>query len=447
MASARDVMARFEALRDRPCPACGRTHHTDLEGLLTGPGVLAELPKVVGGYGRRPFLLADVNTYRAAGARAEEMLNAAGLPCRAYVFSQKNLEPDETALGSAVMHFDTRCDVIVTVGSGTLHDIGKMLSRLTGLPYVVVCTAPSMDGYASATSSMVREGLKVSLDSRCPNAILGDVDILKNAPLPMLQAGLGDMLAKYVSLCEWRIAHLLVDEYYCPEIAGLVRASLDLCVSQAPGLVRREPEAVEAVLQGLVISGAAMAFAGLSRPASGVEHYFSHIWDMRGLAFHHPMQLHGLQCAVGTVLALRGYEALRGMTPDRERALDAAAVFDFDEWSRELAAFVGPGAEAMIKAEEREGKYDKQKHGERLERILRLWPELLAIMDETLPASKEVAALLESMGAPSTPSGIGIDPALIPMSFKASKDIRDKYVLSRLAWDLGFLSEIAETLV
>ncbi|MCI9141427.1 MAG: sn-glycerol-1-phosphate dehydrogenase [Lachnospiraceae bacterium] len=49
------------------------------------------------------------------------------------------------------------------------------------------------------------------------------------------------------------------------------------CVELAPRLLKRDPETVTAVFKGLIICGVAMNYAELSRPASGVEHYFSHI--------------------------------------------------------------------------------------------------------------------------------------------------------------------------
>jgi glycerol-1-phosphate dehydrogenase [NAD(P)+] len=138
------------------------------------------------------------------------------------------------------------------------------------------------------------------------------------------------MLAKYISICEWRIAHIITGEYYCEAVAAMVRQALDACMRNADGLLRREPEAVEAVFRGLVIGGAAMYFAGVSRPASGVEHYFSHLMDMRALEFGLPARLHGIQCAAGTLRALELYEQVKTVTPDHAQALAHARAFDYD---------------------------------------------------------------------------------------------------------------------
>ena len=425
------------------CP-CGKTHTAQIDQILTGKGVLAQLPQIVARFGaKKPYVVADQNTYAAAGEQVCGLLEESGIGYQLYVYADTSLKPDEHAVGAAIMHFDRGCDMVIGVGSGVINDICKIVSHVSGLPFLIVATAPSMDGYASASSSMERDGLKVSLSTRCADVILGDTDILKNAPMEMLRAGIGDMLAKYVSIAEWRIAKLLCGEYYCEAVAQLIRDALKKCTDNAQGLLRREDAAVEAVFEGLVIGGVAMTYAGLSRPASGVEHYFSHVQDMRGLEFGTPTQLHGIQCARATAATIRLYEQLSGMQPDGEKALAYVRSYDPESWNRELKAFLGKGADAMIAQEKREGKYDPQKHAKRLPLILENWDTILRILREELPDAKEFEQLMAVIGIPAE---LNADAETARMMFKATKDIRDKYVLSRLAWDLGILEELAQKL-
>ena len=434
-------LKELEKISAHHCP-CGRAHTLSVDRILCGAGVVSQLPGIVKSYhAQKPYILADKNT-AAAGARVYELLRESGIPYAAHTYDDAHLEPNETNVGLAFMYFPADCDLVIGVGSGVINDIGKIVSAVSGRPYIIVGTAPSMDGYASASSSMTREGLKISLPSRSANVIVGDTDILCKAPLKLMRAGLGDMLAKYVSICEWRISHLVTGEYYCEAIADLIRGALKRCIDGADALLRRDPEAVGAVFEGLVIGGLAMNYAGLSRPASGIEHYFSHVWDMRGAAFGTPVELHGLQCAVGTLISVRLYEKLKTIVPDREKALRYAADFDLDAWQAQLRAFLGKGAESMIALERKEHKYDKEAHKARLDVILRNWDGILRIIEEELPPSAELEALLTRIGAPRTPEEIGIDKAILPMTFRAAKDIRDKYVLPRLAWDLGVLEEL-----
>lgn len=434
-------MELLNAMNGAPCP-CGKDHRFTAD-VVIGKGVLTQIPAYIRKLGgTKAFVLSDVNTYRSAGERVCEILQQADIAFVSYSFPQEALEPDEHSVGSAVMYYDTSCDVIVGVGSGVINDIGKILSNLTGKPYIVVGTAPSMDGYASASSSMTRDGLKISLPSRSADVIVGDTDILCAAPLHMMKSGLGDMIAKYVSICEWRISHLITGEYYCAQVAQLIRSALKRCTDNAAGLLRREEQAVQAVFEGLVIGGVAMNYAGLSRPASGVEHYISHVLDMRAVEFGTPMDLHGIQCAIGTLIAAKAYEQLKTLTPNREKALAHAAAFDYSSWQQTLRELLGKGAESMIALEAREGKYDVAAHRERLERILENWDEILTIIDEEIPSLQTLLALMDTIDAPKTLQEIGINEALLPTIFRATKDIRDKYVLSRLAWDLGIEEEL-----
>ena len=434
-------MERLYAMNGAPCP-CGRPHGFSAK-VISGPGVLCQLPDVVRELGaKKVFVLTDLNTYEAAGERVCSLLENAGIRYQSYTLPEREPHPDEQRVGAAVMHMDPDCDAVIGVGSGVINDIGKMLAALSRLPYIIVGTAPSMDGYASATSSMTRDGLKVSLNTKAADVIIGDTDILRNAPLRLLRAGLGDMIAKYVSICEWRMANIITGEYYCENVAQLIRQALQQCVNRAEGLLRREEEAVAAVFEGLVIGGVAMNYAGCSRPASGQEHYISHVIDMRSVEFGTAEDLHGTQCAIGTLETLRLYEKLLTVVPNREKAFAYARSFSYDDWAMQLRTFLGRGAESMIELEKKERKYDLATHEARLERILANWDDLMQIVREELPTAADVEKLLELIGAPKNLSDIAVDNAILPMAFRVTKDIRDKYVLSRLLWDLGILDEI-----
>ena len=427
--------------------SCGREHDVAIDDVVVGKGVVQRLPEFVHKYGaKKPFILADKNTYKAAGEAVAEILQGSGISFSTYIFQKDALEPDEEAVGSAFMHFDNSCDLIIGVGSGVINDIGKILSNVSGRKYIIVGTAPSMDGYASATSSMSMDGLKISLNSRCADVIIGDIDILKNAPAHMLKSGLGDMLAKYVSIAEWRIGNLITGEYYCERVAQLIRDALKKCVDNAEGLLKRDEAAVQAVFEGLVIGGVAMAYAGVSRPASGVEHYFSHVWDMRGLEFGTQVDLHGIQCAMGTMKAVALYEAVKSVIPNKEKAYASVAAFDSEKWNEELRRFLGNSAETMITQEKKERKYDKSTHPARFQKIADNWDTILKIIEEELPSAAELSRIMDVIGISKDLNTIGVDTECARLTFKATKDIRDKYVLSRLAWDLGILDELAEML-
>ena len=338
---------------------CGKFHTASINKIIVERGAINKLPQVLSEYeAKKVFVLCDVNTYEAAGEKVCAVIENAGISYTKYVFNDKALEPDEKAVGSAVMHFDNECDLIIAVGSGVINDIGKILANMASKPYFIIATAPSMDGYASASSSMSRDGLKVTISSTSADVIIGDTDVLSQAPEKMLISGLGDMLAKYISICEWRIANIITGEYYCESIAQLIRGAVKKCVDNAEGLLKRDEKAIEAVFEGLVIGGVAMTYAGVSRPASGVEHYISHIWDMRGLELGTNVDFHGIQCAIGTYIAAGLYEKIKNIIPDKDKALKYVSEFSIDAWNKELKEFMGNSADTMIEMEKKEQKYD-----------------------------------------------------------------------------------------
>ena len=140
-------------------------------------------------------------------------------------------------------------DLLLAIGSGVLNDICKVVSLATGVPNAVVGTAPSMDGYASNSSSMEVNKVKTTLYNHAPCGILLDTEILAQAPMRMLQAGFGDMIAKYIATCEWRIAHIVTGEYYCEEVAALMRHALSRMMDAVEGIPARDPEAIGTIAE------------------------------------------------------------------------------------------------------------------------------------------------------------------------------------------------------
>jgi glycerol-1-phosphate dehydrogenase [NAD(P)+] len=429
--------------------ACGRSHDTDLKYVRVEPGAVRHLPEALEKLSVcRPFVVFDQNTYQAAGKKVQESLDEAGIQYSLFVFEPTPLkmEPDEYAVGALTMSFDPVCDGIIAVGSGVVNDCCKVLAHASKLPQLVVATAPSMDGYASNSSSMIQGHIKVSLYVPCPQAIICDTDIMKDAPLEMLMAGLGDMLAKYISVCEWRISHLVTGEYYCENIAGLMRASVNKCWSMAERLMKRDPEAVAAVTEGLILSGIAMSFAKISRPASGLEHYFSHLWEMIALARGDESHLHGIQVEVGTVITLFLMEELKKVVPNSEQARAAMAAFDLQQWENEARGIFGKIAPAIIDAAKSLGLNDPQRHARRLDKILVHWPDIVKIIDEELPGAQETLEKMKQLHMPHSPRDLGIDLEETKKAFIGSRVIRDKYLTSTLIWDLGLTGQFKDLL-
>ena len=308
--------------------ACGKRHQVGIRSIRIGSGLLRELPQLLQELGaRQVYLLADHNTWRAAGQQTAKMMEAMGLPFHGRIFqTEKPLVPDEYAVGSALAAMEPGDNLILAVGSGTLNDTARILSTRTGVPYAIVATAPSMDGFASTVSPLILDGKKITKPAVYPAAILADTAILKDAPMPMLTAGFGDIIGKYTALADWRLSRDLNGEYYCEECAALMARAVEKCAENAGGLRRRDEQAVQYVTEALVLSGIAMGMVGNSRPASGAEHHFAHTWEVDALARGEEHPLHGNSVGVAAVVSASLYELAADLLPQGFQRPDKARI-------------------------------------------------------------------------------------------------------------------------
>ena len=426
---------------------CGRHHVCALQYLKIGRGAVESVPEMLAAMGRkRPFVVCDQNTYEVAGRRVCEILDRAGVEHGLYVIPGKRISPAEWEVGSALMHYDPRCDMLLGVGSGVVNDTCKVLAHAIGVPSAIVGTAPSMDGYASNSSSMEVNHVKVSLYNHAPVGILLDSEILAQAPMRMLWAGLGDMVAKYIAVCEWRISHIVTGEFYCESIAQMMRSALKKIVDASDGITKRDPDAIQSIAEGLVVAGMAMAYAEISRPASGLEHYFSHMWEMMALERGVPYDLHGIQVGVGTVLSMKLYRKIRQIQPDRAKAEAHMKAFSRADWEAQVRRIFGKTADEIIAIEDKTHKNDPARHAKRLDNLVNHWDEILKIIDEELPDYDALYQTMAKTGMPMRPSEINVPMDDVVNAFIGARDIRDKYLSCSFLWDLGLTDEFAEYL-
>lgn len=424
--------------------SCGRTHSAPIHTIIVEEGALLKLPDCIAAAGcRKPFLLYDSTTYQIAGKQVRELLDGVSIPFSSYSLPEAEPVPDEETIGTILIHLDSSCDVIIAVGSGTLNDLCRFISYKLNLPYMIVATAPSMDGFASGVSPLIVNHTKTTYEAHAPIAILGDLNLLKAAPVSMIAAGIGDILGKYNALCDWSIAGLLLGEYHCSNIEGIVRKSLETVLQNIDGVRGRDPQAVRGVMEALVLSGLAMSFAGNSRPASGSEHHLSHYWEMRFLSEGKKPYLHGTQVGVATVAVLKAYELLMEQPIDFDAAKKKAISYSESKWEADMIKYYGPAAPSVIRLERETGKNAPDQVLARLELIRRHWKEIKAIV-ELLPSADHIRSILIALSAPASPIEVGIDRDTFIESFLAAKELRNRYALLQLLFDLGLQEELAE---
>lgn len=424
---------------------CGREHYAPLRAVRIGPGALETLPVLTREMGFQDlYLICDPTTYQIAGRACGDILQSAGV--RHTLVQLSHLGFDEATLGELTIRMPAACDLMVAVGTGAINDMTRYFSCKMGRPFFTVATAAPMDGFASSISAIQVDHLKTTFEAQTPTAIIGDTDILQNAPYPMIAAGLGDLLGKFTCLCDWRLSRVINGEHYCPSIAELVESCVRRVLSKADRVRARDPETLGGILEGLVLAGVAMSLYGSSRPASGCEHHMSHYWEMLFEQAGRPPVPHGTQVGVGTVLILQLVERLRETTVDFGAARAAARAYDPAAWAREVRAAYGPAAGGILQLEERARKNDTPGRLARLDAMEAHWGEIAALLD-ALPPAREIMDLLRSLGSPCLPGEIGVDDALLKRTFLYCKEVRARYTILQLVWDLGLLDPLSDAVI
>jgi len=419
---------------------CGRNHTAwPLSYLNIGPGALERLPDALKRMNvKKPLIVVGKNGWAVAGARSASLLRRTGIDFSFFRFPDKRvILPDEQSLAEIEAAFDGSCDFILGIGSGVINDLCKMIACRHGLRAGIVATAPSMDGYASNSSAMELKGVKTTVYTLCPSLILCDTEIIRCAPLPMLRSGLGDMAAKIVSVADWRVAHLVTGEYYCGDIAQLMLRAGEEALNNAQAILRREELAVRRMTEGLVLSGIAMSFAGVSRPASGMEHTISHLLEMFALARGRQPSPHGIQVGYGLRIALKLYKEAYRFSP-----VPGNAGFDEPKWEADMRYAFGSQAEELILSAKREGRNSPEQINRRRDAICKQWDTIHDIIGGVLSQADRIEHALDLAEIPAicSPERMGYSLLEAKNAVRFSRDLRSRYIFTSMCFDMGLLS-------
>jgi len=396
--------------------ACGRAHTCPIDIVEIASGVIERLDALCESFSRI-LLVADQNTWRVCGEHAAAVLGRRIADKIVFDTGDGVLVPDEAAIARINEHITADIDLILGVGSGVINDLCKHTSFEHDLPYYIIATATSMDGYASVGSALILGGMKITLNARPPKAIIADPAVLKDAPMEMLQAGYGDIIGKYSCLNDWKLAACVRDEYFCQTVYDLTASQVERVRALADGIAARDEAAVAALMEALVVVGIAMAYVGNSRPASGSEHHFSHYFEITGILRNEPYLAHGIDVLYSAVATARLREEILAGKPLRR-------AFDASDWEREIARVYGTSADGVIALQKKLGWYEQDDAGVVTEK----WDEICRILREA-PGEDEMLALTRR---------IGLDYAAFEKLYGAekiadarlyAKDLKDRYTV------------------
>jgi glycerol-1-phosphate dehydrogenase [NAD(P)+] len=430
--------------------ARGLAEATDTDAVEIGRGVIERIGTLVrdglARDGQPAMVVADENTWDAAGPAVQASLDAAGVdPVAPMVFpAEPTLEASYANSNRVRERLRETGAIGVAVGSGTLNDLTKLASAELGRRYAVVGTAASMDGYSGFGAPMSRDGVKVTMPCAAPAVVVIDLDVAAAAPGEMVASGYGDLSAKIPAGADWVLADAVGIDPIDPLAWELVQSGVTEALSRPDALAAGDADAYAGLVNGLILSGLAMQVYRGTRPASGAEHYFSHLWELEHLgADRCPPLSHGFKVAIGTLAVCAFYE--RFLARDLG-ALDMdAAVANWAPWEQvEIdirSRFTGALADHAA-AETRVKYVDADGLRARLGTLAANWDTLRPRVAAQLMPARTLQERLRAAGAPSVPEDIGLTAADVRATFPRAMYYRSRYTVLDIAREAGWFDEL-----
>jgi glycerol-1-phosphate dehydrogenase [NAD(P)+] len=417
---------------------------------------LADIPAMLRQFEgcRSVFLAADGNTWEAAGKRVRERLDGAGVPVTGTLIfpAEPRLHADYAHIQTLVEQMKSGKDrghIPLAIGSGTVNDLVKRAAFELGLPYLCVPTAASVDGYTAFGAAILREGFKQTLPCAAPLAVAADTEVLARAPAWLSSSGFGDLASKIVAGSDWIIADRAKKSGAPGADAmdgtawAMTQHGLRDYLRRSVGAARGGADAVDALFEALAITGLSMQYFKTSRPVSGAEHLFSHVWEMEDLSMDGVPVTHGHKVTIGT-LASTAFTEIFFADPEGpppapgdyrrptapERRAEVSAAF------RESRGRDGVVKTAMEKLA------DEKTAAAVTGDFRAAWKDIRGkVLEQILPYG-ELRALLEQAGCPLRPEAVNLTRTYAIATARRAQMIRNKYSVLDLAWDTGSFETI-----
>lgn len=419
---------------------CGKTHVIPIRDVIYDAAATAQLSASLDRHlaGQRINLVADQRTYSLLGRECEDRLNQAGRIVKTFVVPDSRHDGpicDDTTRDALRARLSP-CDGFLAVGSGTINDLVKWIACDAKLPYAVFATAASMNGYASNNIAPSIRGVKRVLSGTVPCVIAANPDVIQQAPANLTTAGFGDVLAKSVSMADWKLNQLLFAEYYCPCCAQLIHELEPDYMTHPDAIRAREPRAIAALFQALVYSGVSMTMAGTSAPASGGEHMISHVLDMTANSHGIPHDYHGRQVGLGTIFACALYERI--LMLDAPRFQICTEPTDAAYWQ---------SLHTVVEQEHALKRRKAERAKQRLCTDPRLWDELRRVLAPMTRTALNIKQLLNAAGAAHRLKDIGCTRDRFLAATLHAHQIRERYTIIDLARAVGIMPNAATEII
>ena len=400
--------------------------------------------------GRRAIIVADLNTWRVAGQDVLLSLENEGVQYdEPFIFTDPDLYAEWSYVEQLKAQLEKTDACPIAVGSGVINDLTKYVSHLLGRKYMTVGTAASMDGYTAYGSSITIDGNKQTVDCPAPYGFVMDPVIAADAPKELAASGYGDLIAKIPAGADWMLAEAAGVEDIEPLSWSLVQDGLREALADPVAIHEGDVDYTEKLSEGLLMSGFAMQAYRSSRPASGMEHQFSHCWDMENLCYQGKHVSHGFKVSIGTLASTASLEFLLGKGLEKLDVDECVKKWkSWDETEKDIRRlFDGKPGHLDRALKETKAKYvGKEELRSQLQKLRDAWPELSIKVRAQIVPFDELKENLRLVGAPYEPEMIGVSRERLRTTLRYIPYMRSRFSNVDVIFRCGLMEELEEKL-
>lgn len=414
--------------------------------LMVGSNILKDTPELFRKAfpGKNAIIIADAITWKIAGKEVFGYLSNSGIIVEpSFIFDENKPYAKFENVLRVEEAINAKDAIPIAIGSGTLNDLTKLAAARKNRPYMCVATAASMDGYSAFGASITFEGSKQTFDCPAPTAILADIEIIRNAPSNMTASGYADLYAKITAGADWILADALGVESIDSTAWSIVQDGLKDALADPSGAKAGKKQAIAPLVEGLLLGGFAMQWAKSSRPASGAEHQFSHLWNMEHHLHNGETPSHGFQVGIATLAITHLYESM--LKTSFEDLNIESCCEKWPEWNELESSANDLFRETDFldtAINQSKLKYiTKDELSVQLIKFKSIWPELKNRLQSQLVPSQKVRENLMAVGAPFSPEQIGISLSRMRNSFVRAWFIRSRFTILDLGMRTGYLGK------
>ncbi|MBT3319986.1 MAG: iron-containing alcohol dehydrogenase [Clostridia bacterium] len=389
--------------------------------------------------GSNVLVVCDEITHEVAAKQIIDNLQSQGYNCTLCMFAGEPVEPSPEREAQVAAMIESDTDFLLSVGSGVVTDVTRHAAFMAEKPFAVFGTAASMDGYTSITSSMMENGMKITKYGKSADILMFDPTVLATAPPIMQAAGIGDVLAKYNVLVDWKLGSIVSDETFCPLCEELLLAALDLCSSNVDEIIARSEKGMEALIESLILAGLTVLIVRYTRPVASVEHNMSHYWEMSALAYGGSSPSHGVGVGIGLIYSLIFHDILRSANmADIDKEKIKASRMTKAQKKEFIMTYYPPGVGKEVLQVNHFWYLTWEQQQARIDALI-AYHERYKQDCAILPSYQSIIDMFEKMDAPTSAKKAGIDKDRLRKTLLCTKDFRPRYSIANAIDELGLL--------